>query len=265
MFTARNLFVEFGVRVFKLEVSHLQDTWAYKHHFHQQVQDSSKVFQAKVLAHAVSTWVSHANAFQEFLKFCVLRSVNPLECTPQLVNVFLLSLAQSGKTIGAIENICKSMSFCFKFFLVEDVYQNDIVGPVRKFVEKVCPRRVNLKAPFADREVRKIWNYIECKYKNLSAVPIVQLRTFVLAVIQYASFCRFSDLAVVKLDDVVFDVDYFKICIQYSKTDQAGIGQEAFVLKSVDIVRDPHMLMCVYLQRLDSYNVQDLYLFPPLS
>jgi hypothetical protein len=95
-------------------------------------------------------------------------------------------------------------------------------------------------------------------------VPLVQLRTFVLAVIQYSSFCRFSDLAVVKLTDVIFELDYFKIVIQYSKTDQAGHGQEAYVLKSVDTVRDPHMLMCLYLQRLDTYNIDDLYLFPPL-
>jgi hypothetical protein len=45
---------------------------------------------------------------------------------------------------------------------------------------------------------------------------------------------------------------------------QAGHGQECFILRSVESLRDAHMLMCVYLQRLDSSNVQDLYLFPPL-
>jgi hypothetical protein len=132
------------------------------------------------------------------------------------------------------------------------------------FVAKVCPKNSNLKQPFGSFEVRKMWNYIEKKYPALSRVPIVTLRTFVLAVVQYHSFCRFSDLAVVKLSDVVFDVDYFKIVIEYSKTDQAGAGQNAYVLKSADKLRNPHMLMCLYLRELDSYDVPDLFLFPPL-
>jgi hypothetical protein len=131
-------------------------------------------------------------------------------------------------------------------------------------VAKVCPKNSNLKQPFGSFEVRKMWNFIEKKYPSLSRVPIVTLRTFVLAVVQYHSFCRFSDLAVVKLSDVVFDVDYFKIVIEYSKTDQAGAGQNAYVLKSADKLRNPHMLMCLYLRELDSYDVPDLFLFPPL-
>jgi site-specific recombinase XerD len=257
--------VEFGKRVLKLQEEHLTSTWAYKHHFAPHHPHSTELFQAKVLAYATSTWVSHSTAFQEFVKFCDSRQINPLEVTPHSVNVFLLVLAQNGKSIGAIENIMNSMSFCFKFLFLEDVLASSIVSPIKTFVDKVCPKQTNLKAPFAHREVRKLWDYIESKYNNLSEVPFVDLRTFVLAVIQYSSFCRFSDLAVVKLSDIVFDLDYFKIVIQNFKTDQAGHGQEAYVLKSVDKIWDPHMLMCLYLQRLDSYNIDDLYVFPPLQ
>jgi hypothetical protein len=69
----------------------------------------------------------------------------------------------------------------------------------------------------------------------------------------------------VRLSDVIHTVDYFKITVQYSKTDQKGTGQDVFVLKTVDKSRSPHMLMCLYLQRLDTYDVQDLYLFPPVE
>jgi hypothetical protein len=95
-----------------------------------------------------------------------------------------------------------------------------IIAPVKKFVFKACPKRSNLKCPFGAVEVRKMWNKLESKYVNLSNVPIVELRSFVMAVTQYSTFCRFSDLSVVKLDDIIFDIDYFKIVIQYSKTDQ---------------------------------------------
>jgi site-specific recombinase XerD len=208
--------------------------------------------------------VNHAAAFREYNKFCDLRDINPLERVPHTVNLFLLTQAQKGVTLSSIESKCAGISFCFRFFLVADIMSDPVIAPVKKFVFKVCPKRSNMKAPFGAVEVRKMWNKLESKYSNLSKIPIVELRSFVMAVTQYSTFCRFSDLSVVKLDDVVFNIDYFKIVIQYSKTDQAGHGQESFILRSADSPRDAHMLMCVYLQRLDSYNVQDMYLFPPL-
>jgi hypothetical protein len=260
----RNLFLEFGANVFKIPVEYLQATSAYRRYQQLRSADAKKLFQAQVLAYAPATWYLHSNSIQAFMKFCEVRGINPLECTPLSLNIFLLTLAQAGKSLAVIESNCNAITFCLKFFGLRDIVKTLPVEPVKSFIAKVCPRNTNLKAPFASAEVRKLWNLIECKYKNLSAVPITELRTFVLAITQYSSFCRFSDLAVVKLSDICFDIDYFKIVIQYSKTDQAGSGQNAFILRSVDCVRDPHMLMCLYLQRLDSYDVQDLYLFPPV-
>jgi hypothetical protein len=194
-----------------------------------------------------------------------MREINPLECVPQSYNLFMLSLAQKGITVAALDNKCNSVSFCFRFFMLRDITADPVIGPIKRFTLKVCPKSSNVKSPFGGTEVRKIWDHIERKYSNLSQVPIFELRTLVLTVMQYKSFCRFSDQAVVKLSDVIFDIDYFKIVIQYSKTDQNGSGQVAYVLKSVDRLRDPHMLMCLYLHRLDSYDVDDLFLFPPLG
>jgi site-specific recombinase XerD len=227
--------------------------------------EAEEVLLAKILAYAPSTWAAHASAFKEFQKFCEVRSINPFECVPHMLNVFLLSLAQKIFSMTAIDSKMSSISFCFRFFMVSDITKDVVVEPVKKFVMKVCPRNTNLKKPFGSVEIRKCWDFIESKYSNIFDAPIYELRTFVLTVIQYHSFCRFSDLAVVRLSDVVFDLDYFTIKIQYSKTDQAGAGQTAFVLKSVDDVRDPHMLMCLYLEKLDSYDVGEIFLFPPLS
>jgi site-specific recombinase XerD len=250
--------------VFGLAEEQVTPTPAYRQHQLLGQQEAEEVLLAKILAYAPTTWASHATAFKEFQKFCDLRQISPFECVPQTLNVFLLSLAGKNASVASVEAKLNSISFCLRFFTTADITKDVIVEPVKKFVMKVCPKTSNLKAPFGAGEVRKLWNFIENKYKDLSRVPLVELRSFVLAVIQYHSFCRFSDLAVVKLSDVLFELDYFKVEIQYSKTDQAGTGQEAFILKSVDSIHDPHMLMCLYLQVLDSYDVQNLYLFPPL-
>jgi hypothetical protein len=254
----------FAWQVFGLQRQQVRDTPAYKQLSALSAAEAESLLFAKVLAYAPATWVTHASGFKEFSRFCEVCEIYPLECVPQMFNLFILSLAQKGISLAALENKCKSVAFCLRFQILNDITCDPVTEPIKRFAMKVCPKNSNVKTPFGSAEVRKIWDHIERKYENLSRVPLFELRTFVLAVTQYESFCRFSDLAGVKLSDVVFDLDYFKIVIQYSKTDQAGAGQEVFVLKSVDRIRDPHMLMCLYLQRLDSYNVDDLYLFPSL-
>ncbi len=87
------------------------------------------------------------------------------------------------------------------------------------------------------------------------------------AVFQHVTFCRFSDAVNVRTEDLLFDVDYFKIHISYSKTDQAGRGQYAYIPRLSSAYRSPHMLMCLYIQRLGlGHPSNDTleYIFPPL-
>jgi site-specific recombinase XerD len=256
--------VEFSEKVFGLQKNLIEETPAYKQHRDLPQKEADELLLAKILAFAPTTWANYTNPLKEYTKFCTDRSVNPLESGPQTLNLFLISTAQKGKTLSSMEKLCTSIGFTLRFFMVPDFTQHDAVQPVKKFLSKVCPRKANLKAPFGSVEVRKLWDHMERKYPGLSWIPLVELRTFVLAVTQYSTFCRFADLAVVNLSDVVHELDFFKIVVQYSKTDQTGQGQDVFILKTADRYRNPHMLMCLYLQCLDSYDVQDLYLFPPV-
>jgi site-specific recombinase XerD len=250
--------------VFGVQKQDLHHTLAHRHHRAMAAAEADELFKARVLAYAPTTWQHHATAFKAFRKFCVDREQDLISCTPPTLNLFLLHLAQAGKSIQSVENTLASISFFYRFYLLYDITADVMLSATKRFIGKVCPKSVNLKKPFGSTEVRQIWDHLDAKYSSIDMMPFVELRTFVLAVIQFSSFCRFSDLAVAKLDDVFFELDYFKIHIQYSKTDQGGHGQHAFVVKDCETTRDAHMLMCIYLQRLDSYNVSDLYLFPPL-
>jgi len=106
------------------------------------------------------------------------------------------------------------------------------------------------------------------KYGNVANFPVDKLRTFVLAVFQHQTFCRFSDVAKITLADVFHDVDYFKVHIRMSKTDQGGDGQWVLVPKSDSPFRNAHMLLCLYIHRMgfDSTDpTVSMYLFPPLK
>jgi hypothetical protein len=86
-----------------------------------------------------------------------------------------------------------------------------------------------------------------------------------MTVLQHATFCRYSDVKEIRLADILFELDYFKITIRYSKTDQEGVGQYVYVSKSAGVY-DAHMLLCLYLTVVPETDADPTrcYLFPPL-
>jgi hypothetical protein len=121
------------------------------------------------------------------------------------------------------------------------------VGQVKKFVEKVTVRNTKTRAAFGANEVRTLWEKLCNKHGSIETWSKLQLRSFTLVIFQHSTFC--------------------KVFIRCSKTDQAGNGSYVYVPKLRTGFRDPHMLMCVYIQKmeLDKDVSTDMYLFPPLK
>ena len=263
----RNVFLEFGVKVLGFEEGDLRETPAYTFHQQEQPEDERLLFQARVLAFAPGTWATHVSACKDFLKFCSERKVYALTSGPSVINLFLLHSGQAGKSFGFIERFTSAYSFFSRFFLTS--YGLDpVIEQVKKFLQKVCPKISNVKEAFGSAEVRKIWDKIDVKSGGIPGLTKIELRTFVMAVFQHKTFCRYNDLSVIKIDDVLYYDDYFKVKISCSKTDQRGEGHEVFVVKSASSYRDPHMLMCLYLSAMGFDDVADgevMYLFPPLK
>ncbi len=255
--------MEFRTKALGLAAEEVHSTRAYKDYLLETPDEAAMLFQSRVLAYAPATWKTHTSSLQEFLQFCRFRSVNVFTCTPSLVNVFQLKLAQDSKMYKTIERILNSISFLYKFFLMPNYTDHKTVTDVKQFLQKACNHSNRRKSALESAAVRKIWDSIECK-GGIEKLSKVELRTFVMTVVQHSALCRFSDLQNIKLSDVLFNADYFKLTIRYSKTDQAGLGSYAFIPKTNSGFRDPHMLLCLYLQNMDMPNDHDTYLFPPL-
>ena len=255
------------MKVLGLTQSDVETTPAYRMHVAEDYQSAAQLFTARVLAFAPATWQHHISSFRDFQAFCSSRELNIFECTPYILNLFMLHQAQKGKSYGCLETFLHSVSFLSKFFMVRDYVQDPMIKDMKRFLQKVCERHYNKKDGFGSAEVRTLWNSIDTTKGGVSELSLLQLRTFVMTVFQHTTFCRFSDLKNIKLSDLLHDIDYFTVKIRYSKTDQAGVGQTVFVPKLATVHRDPHMLMCLYLQRLDEFVEGDrehVYLFPPL-
>jgi hypothetical protein len=181
----------------------------------------------------------------------------------------MLAEAQKGKTTGAIVSFLDAYAFITKFFDMPNYSEDQSVKDVKRFVEKSTRTVTNVKNAFGAEEVRKLFDYNVRHFGPIDTWPKLLLRTFTLSVFQHKTFCRFSDVAKIKIDDVIFNADYFKIHISSSKTDQTAKGDFVYVAKSSSGFLDPHMLMCVYFHKMgfDHSNSKncDMYLFPPLK
>jgi hypothetical protein len=134
----------------------------------------------------------------------------------------MLHAAQQGKSVGVIESFLLAWSFLSRFFSCTDYTQDYTVASMKKFTEKACNKKTNKKLPFGSAEVCKIWNCIEATKLtkgNVGQLNLKDFRTFMMAVFQHKTFCRFSDLQQIQLKDVLHDVDYFKIHVTFTKTD----------------------------------------------
>jgi site-specific recombinase XerD len=255
------------MKVLGLKEQHLRATPAFVFHSQDNPADQRLLFQARVLAFATSTWTTHVNNLREFMEFCGLRGISPFDCTPAIINLFLLHMAQKGKSYGYIERFLSALSFLYRFFLVHKTIEQEVLD-VKRFMEKVCPHVSKKKAEFGSMEVRQCWDKIDSKSGGIQNLSKLELRTFVMAVFQHKTFCRFNDISKIKLEDIIYHLDYFSVRICCSKTDQGGKGQSVFLAKSESVVRDPHMLMCLYLKTMGFDEVPDgeaVYLFPPLK
>ena len=263
----RSQLIEFGQKVLGLKPEHLINTPAFDFEFQESAADTDNIFKARVLAYSISTWKHHASSIKGFLQFCESRELNPFDCTPSILNLFMLHAAQNGKSVGVIDNFLSAWSFVSKFFMCRDFTNEDVVISMKKFTEKACTRKTNKKLPFGSAEVRKIWDKIEETNGTVQNLSLKDLRTFMIAVFQHKTFCRFSDLQEIKLSDVFHEVDYFKIHVRFTKTDQQGKGQWLYLPKESSSFRDAHMLMCLYVHHLElntAVSSPSAYLFPPL-
>jgi len=263
---ARNLLLEFGEKVLGMKEEWLRASRAFAE-FRTQ-EGAPQLLQARVLAYASSTWIRHRSSIKPFTVFCAARDLSIFSCTPYIVNLFILNQTQDGVSYGKVQSFLDSLAFILKFFGVPNFADDPMVTTVKKFAEKTCEHLRNAKLPFGSAEVRAIWDSIDVKFGCFENMPKKELRSFMLAVFQHQTFCRFSDAEKIQLSDVFHDVDYFKITIRYSKTDQQGEDQFVYLPKSSSPYRNAHMLMCLYIEKMGFEGLAsstDLYLFPPLK
>jgi hypothetical protein len=179
---SRNQLLEFGEKVLRLKPNHLVNTPAFDLEFQEAAVDTDNLFRAKVLAYSISTRKGHASAIKGFLQFCEVRELNPFECTPSILSLYMLAAAQAGKTVGVFDSFLNAWSFICRFFMCTDYTKESSVAALKKFAEKACTKKSNKKLPFGSAEIRKIWDRIDAEKGGVQNLNFKDLRTFMISV-----------------------------------------------------------------------------------
>jgi hypothetical protein len=171
-----------------------------------------------------------------------------------------------GTTITVIHSYLDAYSFVLKFFDMVSVAECRSIHDVMKYIEKTGTRNCNQKAAFGESELLKTLNCYLSKFGPFEKWPLLESRTFILAMVQTITFCRYSEIQNVEINDVMFHPEYFKILIKKSKTDQQCKGEYVYLPKVDTCKIDCHMMFCKYLQKYDfRKTAADSKLFSPLK
>lgn len=207
------MFLQFAAAVFNLPASDVRATSAYRAYLADQLPEADILYRARILAYSPTIWSKHGGAVRHFLHFCASRTLSVFDATPSVVNLFLLHITQEGKSFIQVSSFLDGLSFLYRFYGMPNYTLDPSVHDTKIFVSKICSHPQNRKNALTSADVRILWDSLLAKYGRFELFPLTELRTFTMCLFQHTTFCRFSDLKQIKLDNILFDTDYMKIKI----------------------------------------------------
>ena len=211
------------------------------------------MFKAYILSYSFNTLIRYSNSAKVFFA-----ENKKLPISTSSLNLYLISEAEKGRTYTSIESILQAIKFVSKFlgFTTESLTSKQI----NLFLRKYCNLTVKRRDGFQKSDLYNLWEKIYQKggYINLSKSD---LRSFVIINFCYATLARFDCASQIKLENLEYQNNVFKITVPKSKTDQQGNGQKIYLAHKPKF--SPHRLLCDYIH---IFNLsEESYLFPPLK
>jgi site-specific recombinase XerD len=165
--------------------------------------------------------------WDQFSAWCLVRGLNPLPSTPEVVCVFIAWLADNGKKVATIARMLSSIS---KAHRVSGVFANPIGTEMVKDAFSGIKRKLGSDQervdPLSFDDIKKIVDSF--------GVSIEGIRNKALILIGFFGGFRRSELVAVSRKDIKFSEEGVRIKIAKSKTDQEGKGFFKSIPRRVD-------------------------------
>ena len=163
--------------------------------------------------------------WEQFSAWCLVRGLDPLPSSPEVVCVFISWMADNGKKVATIARMLSSIS---KAHRVSGVFLNPVGTEMVKEAFSGIKRQIGSDQARVDPlEIKDV-----IKIVDSFGVSIEGIRNKALLLIGYFGAFRRSELVSVSRKDIKFSDDGVRIKIAKSKTDQEGKGFYKSIPKS---------------------------------
>ena len=210
-------------------------------------------------AKASGTVVNYSNSLKHWIEFSKDRNLVPFPATVVDIALFFSHLTSIGVSASVIETIYSALKWVHDIGGVTNPMTNPFVKTVVEGAKRANAKPVVKKTPISKDVLKACCE----KYATCNELPI--RRNISVALLLFAGFFRFSELADLTLKDITISDSHLTIQVTRSKTDQYRKGDEVVIIRS-DKVTCPVVNLERYmlLANIDTSKASSDYLFKPL-
>ncbi|XP_071175685.1 integrase/recombinase xerD homolog [Mytilus edulis] len=209
---------------------------------------------------AANTQRQYRYVFNAFCKWCLsINFSNTLPASVISVASYLVYLTNIGKSTSSINEAVYAISWAHRLAGVENPCKSDLVISVKEGSLRSVGHIVVKKEPITPEILYQIVMLYGNDKSNLKDVRIACM-----CLISFAGFLRYSELANLTRNNIVFHDSYISLLIESSKTDIYREGRDVLISKT-DKITCPVKMLMKYLDLANIKSDSNDLIFRPLS
>ncbi|XP_071133514.1 uncharacterized protein [Mytilus edulis] len=209
---------------------------------------------------AANTQRQYRYVFNAFCKWCLsINFSNTLPASVISVASYLVYLTNIGKSTSSINEAFYAISWAHRLAGVENPCKSDLVISVKEGSLRSVGHIVVKKEPITPEILYQIVMLYGNDKSNLKDVRIACM-----CLISFAGFLRYSELANLTRNNIVFHDSYISLLIESSKTDIYREGRDVLISKT-DKITCPVKMLMKYLDLANIKSDSNDLIFRPLS
>ena len=177
-------------------------------------------------AKASGTVVNYSNSLKRWIDFSKDRSLVPFPATVVDIALFFSHLTSIGVSASVIETIYSALKWVHDIAGVANPMTNPFAKTVVEGAKRETAKPVVKKTPIS----KDVLTACCQKYASCNELPI--RRDISIALLLFAGFFRFSELAGLTIKDIAISGSHLTIQVTRSKTDQYRKGDEVVIARS---------------------------------
>lgn len=142
--------------------------------------------------------------------------------------LYFTSILQSKAPFGRIEVVYNGLSWLHKTLGIQNPCESATVQAIKESARRQLAKPVLKKQPVSPHILEKM--AVKLRGEDLKA-----MRTLTIALLSFAGFLRYDELAAIRRNHIKFVNVYFKLFIPSSKTDQHNVGETVMISRTGNI------------------------------